>query len=737
MEQHLRRLMVAIAAFFIGTMAVAELPQTDAAGLDALAERLRADWQARRGAEYQQLKSMRSGFWGELNADPERELMGVLPDGTPIIYHTSNSNAAITTRANALHPGGISGYDLDGSSAWGLSVWDNGVANPTHPEFNGRAIIGDNSTDYAAHANHTAGTLAAGGVNANAKGMSYAAYLNTFDWGMDNVEMTENANWLRVSSHSYHSGGDYNVYNWQSADIDEIAVLAPYYLIVMAAANDGPGYSTIPSSNLSKNVLTVGATQDVPTYTGPGSVSIAGFSSRGPTADGRLKPEVVGNGVNLYSTLSAGYTYMSGTSMSTPNVAGTLFLLVEHYQITHQWAPLLSSTLKAVVIHTADECGAWDGPDYIYGYGLVNAQRAAELISDDLINSTRLQQLTLEQGELYTYEFEANGEVPVKATLAWIDPPGTSGGNPSLVNDLDMRIVRVADGEAWEPWLLNPENPTEPAFTGDDDNNNVEQVLVPDTQPGMYRIEITNDGPLQGGSQAFSLVIDGNLTDPPVQLSLSPQTSVIGENGGTVSYTASLLNTTDTVYSGLQFWTWAVLPNGTQMGPLFTSPVFTLEAQQTVTSPELTQNVPGFAPPGQYNFIAYAGEFPAEMWTDSFNFTKQFTASLDDPVNDWNAGGELLAEAAPLPEGFVMERPWPNPFNASTRIRVQLDAPSRLTLKVYDVQGRLVNVLANEKRSIGRHDFVFAAGELASGVYFVRAELNGVHSGTQKLVYVR
>jgi Subtilase family/Secretion system C-terminal sorting domain len=738
MNKHVLRLAVLIAALFICVSAIAELPQTDVEGLDALAERLAARYSALQGPEYDRLKAIRTGYWGELNADPERELVGVDEDGVPIILYTDNINAARSTGVDELHPGGLSGYDLTGATAWGLAVWDNGIANPSHPEWGGRAIPGDNSTTYASHANHTAGTLAAAGVNANAKGMSSGAFLTTFDWGMDQQEMAENGDWLKVSSHSYHSGGDYDTYSWLTADFDEIAYLAPNYLICQAAANDGPGYHTIPSSNLGKNVLTVGAVNDIANYDGPGSVSIAGFSSRGPTADGRLKPDIVGNGVSLYSTLSTGYTSMSGTSMSTPNVAGSLFLLVEHYQITHSYAPLLASTLKAVAIHTADECGGHDGPDYTFGWGLLNVRTAADLISDDVINEGRIQQNTLEEGQLFSYEFEADGTVPIRATIVWTEVQSSTGADPVLINDLDMRVVRVDNDEYWEPWVLNPESPSAAAFTGDNDLDNVEQVIVEGTTAGTYRVEIINDGPLDGDEQAFSLILDGVNAQQGVVLRLSPDVIDVDENGGVVTFDATINNYTDDSFTGLQFWTMATLPDGSDFGPLFTSPPFTLEPQGSISSPLMSQNVPGFAPNGEYRLSALVGVYPSVMASDFFVFSKEVVTSVDgDPVFDWDSHGSLGETSSVQPEMFVMDRAWPNPFNAETRVRVTLRTASTLQIHIYDVQGRSVATLADASYSAGRHEFTLTSDGLASGVYFIHATVDHGESTTQKLVLVQ
>ena len=107
-----------------------------------------------------------------------------------------------------------------------------------------------------------------------------------------------------------------------------------------------------------------------------------GYSSWGPTDDGRIKPDLVANGYSLYSSYSSGtasYAYSSGTSMAAPNATGTAQLLLSLYTSMKPGEYMRASTLKGLLIHTADDLGT-AGPDYKFGWGLVNAKAAADLI---------------------------------------------------------------------------------------------------------------------------------------------------------------------------------------------------------------------------------------------------------------------------------------------------------------------------------------------------------------------
>ncbi|MGB2613556.1 MAG: S8 family serine peptidase [Phycisphaerae bacterium] len=148
--------------------------------------------------------------------------------------------------------------------------------------------------------------------------------------------------------------------------------------------NGGTGYDCLPQDQVAKNTLTVGSVLDhtVDPHD-PATITTNSFSSYGPTDDGRIKPDVVGNGNSLYSSLAStdsSYGSMSGTSMAAPNVTGSIALLVEHYRNKNSGTTANSATLKALVLHSATDAGN-TGPDYAYGWGLMNAAEAAACIT--------------------------------------------------------------------------------------------------------------------------------------------------------------------------------------------------------------------------------------------------------------------------------------------------------------------------------------------------------------------
>ena len=413
------------------------------------------------------------------------------------------------------------------------------------------------------------------------KGMAPLANLDCYDWNSDETEMSAAAGvGLRVSNHSYGfitgwttgnfgagSGwywfGDVTVstvedhefgrYDTQARDWDQIAVQNPSYLFIKSAGNDrneGPnsgtqhfywlpgvgwrsstavrnrdgnsGYDSVSHSACAKNGLTVGAVHDVAGgYSGAGGVVMTSFSCWGPADDGRIKPDLVANGQNLFSAHSVSgntdfWAVASGTSMSSPNTSGSLGLLIEHWRNTHASEPdMRAATLKGLVLQTADECGSWAGPDYVFGWGLLNTLSAAQAITADVAQPLTISEWNLAQNESLVLDITTNGtSSELRATICWTDPAATPPANvldlatKVLVNDLDLRIDE-SGGPTHAPWMLDVARPASAATTGDNDSDNVEQVVITSPGSGNFTLRVTHKGALSGGSQDFSLIISG------------------------------------------------------------------------------------------------------------------------------------------------------------------------------------------------------------------------------------
>lgn len=363
----------------------------------------------------------------------------------------------------------------------------------------------------------------------------------------------------------------YGFYDTLTRTVDEITYAAPNYLPVWAAGNErgatGPttqpvghyanqgdtqfvwvtnvtrsldggatGFDLIAREGVAKNVLTVAAVEDlVGGWTSASGVQMSTFSSFGGCDDGRIKPDISANGVLLTSTLNTGasaYGSGSGTSMAAPSVTGSLNLLIEHHaNLFGSAAPLRAATLKTLAIHTADEAGTTTGPDYKFGWGLMNTKSAAALIgahhtSGDALR--HIKQTVLQNDDYIEFQVRAAGGQPLRVTTGWTDPAGTvppkavnvdTDATRALVNDLDLRLISGATTHY--PWKLDPANPANAATrTEDNKRDNVEQILVDAPTAGqVFTVRVTHKGTLKDDTgaiapQEVSLVISGVLGDP-------------------------------------------------------------------------------------------------------------------------------------------------------------------------------------------------------------------------------
>ncbi|MCX6305621.1 MAG: GEVED domain-containing protein [Bacteroidetes bacterium] len=509
--------------------------------------------------------------------------------GFPQSYSTTNLNAGKTTNTDDIWAGGSTGLNLTGAG-YLVGEWDGGGVLTTHQEFsNGagtRVTQMDVPTSTHYHSTHVAGTMIAEGVDAAAHGMATGALLHAYEWNDDNAEMaTAAAGGLTLSNHSYgwnrgwiyDSGSWYwfgnttvsttedylfGFYDGSSREWDQIAYDAPNYLIVKSAGNDrnnnhtgshyyndgtswilssayrdpdggADGYDCIDEKGVAKNVLTVGAINDITGgWTSPADVVMSTFSSYGPTDDGRIKPDLVANGIGLYSTTNysnSDYLTLDGTSMASPNTTGTLVLLQDYYKTLHGGI-MSAAALKGLAINTANEAGPANGPDYMFGWGLLNASGAANVITSDNTQGGLIVQATLVNGVTTDYTYYSNG-ANVNVTLCWTDPAGTPPAaslNPTtlmLVNNLDVRVIGATTNY---PWILNPASPAASATKGNNFRDNVESVNMLNPAAGYYTIRISHTGSLSGGSQPYALIING-MTTPPANNYCSARSNVLFE----------------------------------------------------------------------------------------------------------------------------------------------------------------------------------------------------------------
>ncbi|PKH49874.1 peptidase S8 [Tenacibaculum sp. Bg11-29] len=515
-------------------------------------------------------------------------------NGKPIYYTTFNVAAAKSTRTNHLNSGGSLGLNLMGQGMT-AHVWDGGLARTTHQEYDGaggnnRFSIGDGTTDKHFHAAHVAGTIISSGVKANAKGMAPHSKAVGYDWNNDKAEATTAAsNGMLISNHSYGyairdkqgkvlvSQHYFGGYIDDSRGWDEIMFNAPNYLMVVAAGNDGndntannnptggSGFDKLTGHSVSKNNLVVANAQDANVDASGNlvSVSINSSSSQGPTDDFRIKPDITGNGTGVYSTYESSdtaYKSISGTSMASPNVAGSLILLQQHHKNLNSGSFMKAATLKGLALHTADDAGA-SGPDAVFGWGLMHTKRAAEAITNKG-NQSKIEELTLTSGQTYTITVDSDETSPLLASISWTDRPGVSvttvnSTTPVLVNDLDIRVSK--SGTTFLPYELTG------VTTSTKRDNNVdpfERVDIANAS-GTYTITVTHKGSLTGGSQNYSLIVTGltGLTGTPVVCNATVPTGVsttsVTATGASVNWSAVSGATYDVRYKAVSASSWS------------------------------------------------------------------------------------------------------------------------------------------------------------------------------------
>ncbi len=503
--------------------------------LEALS-RLESEYASAFTQEKQRALELAAAYgWEEIIEMPNggrAELVGVYETGKPKYYITHNREGGITSRANKVHTGGGAGLDLNGQDMI-VGEWDGGAIQLAHPLLDNRVTQVDNPPSYSDHSIHVAGTMIGTGdvIGGAAKGMAPEAELLAHDWSSDSSEMiAAAANGMLVSNHSYGNNID-NLDLWQlgyydgsARGVDNIAYNAPYYLSVWSAGNDRQsgvnngdgGYDYLTDRGVAKNNLVVAATNEVLNYTGPNSVNMSSFSSWGPTDDGRIKPDISAKGVAMYSSVGASnYANYNGTSMASPSVAGSVLLLQQHYNNLNGEF-MLSSTLRGLTIHTADEAGTSPGPDYRFGWGLINVEKGAEVISNNGTTSVIIEEV-LQNKEVYTFSVQSNGVDDLMASITWTDLPANilTGGSinhdnpePRLINDLDIRVSKDG-GSTYFPWKLDVANYAAPATTGDNLVDNVEKVEIAGAA-GEYIIQVSHKGiALSNDVQAFSLIVTG------------------------------------------------------------------------------------------------------------------------------------------------------------------------------------------------------------------------------------
>jgi len=329
-----------------------------------------------------------------------------------------------------------------------------------------------------------------------------------------------------ISSNSYGSGFS-GAYSAGDYEVDETTWLNEDMLIAFSAGNDGPGGPSIGHPGHSKNALTVGAL-------GHGnSTTAASFSSRGPTSDGRRKPDIQAPGSGIISAAGndedaannggTSTQSLSGTSMSAPTTAGAAALMRQYftdgYYPTGTKTPAdvrkpLGSELKATLMNGTSFIPLT--PGFVTGWGRVwldnNLFFSGEAGSRDLRNFSVTKESGVATGETHTYTVQVGSGQEFRATLAWFDPPAALATGVSLVNNLNLEVQEAAN--IYRGNVLSGTGAAAVSIVGGaaDTLNNVEQVRFAAPVAGTYTLRVTGtnvpgNGLRYSDRQGYSLAV--------------------------------------------------------------------------------------------------------------------------------------------------------------------------------------------------------------------------------------
>lgn len=337
----------------------------------------------------------------------------------------------------------------------------------------------------------------------------------------------------RVHSNSWgaEANGEYTT---DSSVVDDFCYQNDDFVICFAAGNSGYTSQTINTPATAKNCITVGSL----TNGSIGSNKVSDFSSKGPTKDGRIKPDLCAPGENILSASgtsssedrNCGFKTMSGTSMATPTLAGGAVLLRNYFtlgfypsgekNLTDSYNPT-SSLIKSALVAGAMDVGDKDFPNFSEGFGRINLDRFCYFKTNEKDNLRGIvydvrNYAGIKEKEAVSFNIPAKGYL--KVVLCWTDPPASLLSSKTLVNDLDLKVVSPS-GQIY--YGNNFQNGFSVAEGNPDSKNNLEMFYLENCEDGIWQIKVigsdikgTIDYPYSD-RQGFALTIVKEYGDAP------------------------------------------------------------------------------------------------------------------------------------------------------------------------------------------------------------------------------
>ncbi len=534
---------------------------------------------------------------------------------------------------------------------------------------------------------------------------------------------------IRQHSGSWRWSNSAGTYKLMDASTDAFCWEFKDFLNIMAAGNER-STMRIGNPSLAKNVLTVGATQN-----GILANQIASFSSRGPSQDNRIKPNVCAPGVDLWSaqrTGQSGYSEMSGTSMATPATNGAVGLmrcyLEQGFYPTGEAVPgnelgyISSALMRAMAMVSTDpNIGSYVVPSFDMGWGRVDADSVLYFAGEDrrllLMDDTT----GIATGESKEMKFRVNSSIPLRVCLAWTDTAAAPNANPTLVNDLNLELIAPAGTEYRGNKYSSGQSEPNP---GTWDAVNVEEcarVNAPDT--GLWTIWVGAQNVATEAKQPFAWVITGDV-----------EFVSFGHDVGVRALVAPV----GIVDSGSVVMPTAVVEN-------YGNSPETLDVQFSIDA-LYGDTVTVFLDVGEADTVSFSTWIAEPIGYHEARCVTRLGTD-ENPANDFAADSfEVQPQSGieggdHLPRVFALENIRPNPFGSRVAVRYAMPRPTSVTVAVYSAAGQLVRTLETGIQRAGYHTATWNGlaedgARTSRGIYYVRMTTDEF-TGVKKLVKVQ
>lgn len=536
----------------------------------------------------------------------------------------------------------------------------------------------------------------------------------------------------KLMSNSWGSGGGNRNYDLPCRQTDEFVWNHPDFLVLYSAGNSGSSGVSPPST--AKNVVCVGATMN-----GSGASIPTGFSSIGPTSDGRIKPAVTAPGV-LYSAdgaTSDGYKSAQGTSMSCPAVAGACALIIQY--LYDGWYPTgapdynradsinpSAALLKAMLITSAlADYPSYPIPDPKIGWGRVCVDSVLYFSGENMKLYLHDNTLGLETGEEAIYNVEITGdEWPLRVTLVWSDPPAEMSVSKKLVNDLDLEVTSPSGGV----FLGNVFSSSYSETGGYKDETNVEECArIKDPEPGTWKITVRAAN-VPVDIQPYAVVITGMIeTNQP---EFTANGIRIDDTGASLPNQALDPGEDVVLYPRLKN-RGEIDAENVKVRLSCDDSLLTVIDQQWVTygsmQPEEILEGEGFE-------VILDAATPSDAVLPVVATVKVNGGALLDTVNYPIVVGISGVEAEA--DTGIPTITCPGLIGDGSVVNLNLPRSEKVSVEIYDVSGRTVDIVIKDKFiEAGNHSVQFAEN-LPHGVYFIGLKTES-YSRTLKAVLLK